>query len=697
MTHDTSVGPEGGFPADRSDFVLPVSGDISPLVHLIEDHTSVEPGEASRAQLSVRNISGVVESFDLTVLGPAEPWVEIMPTALSLFPGDEGTAVVTFRPPMSSTVVAGDYIVGVRAMSHVSRACTAADEILVAVAPFYRFATDISRTTFAVRTKAKTQIRIMNQGNSTLTYRISAVDPEGYIRVVVPVEEITLAPGESTWITVIGKMAPRIFGSSNDTRTIIATITPLSDPLTQAPIVGVDPVEQRINILHKPFIRLRLGLFGRLVLLIAILALIAAFIFARILDNTPPTATGAPPVPENFTATLNDSNQPVLTWEAASGAQQYSIYGVGAAGDPVPSTSPTPAASATPAPTVTVTVAPAAYTSREGLMFVPAVATSAPVADSSALTELPAASPSATPPASPSPLTSGSHDIARLPSPVCDNCTEIATVDAGTTRYVAEQAKAGENCYRISAKVGTTQSLYSPQTCIIVPATNVLDTDGDGVADAPDANGDGQPETVDTNGDGVPDASGDANGDGQADAGAAPAAPAAAPVIAPCPPVKPHARAASSDTVAILWKKAVKPPKGMTAPDPAASSAAPAPAGGKDGASTTAAADTSKVCDPAKEITGWTIQRQIFTGWSDVSPEGKADDTAIEITGLTADTEYCYRMRAKAADANSVYSKKFCTMTLPGIDPAPSPGVSESAGQPSATPSASPSVRVLAP
>ena len=107
-----------------------------------------------------------------------------------------------------------------------------------------------------------------------------------------------------------------------------------------------------------------------------------------------------------------------------------------------------------------------------------------------------------------------------------------------------EQAKPGENCYRISAKVDAIQSLYSPQTCIIVPATDVLDTDGDGVADAPDANGDGIPETVDTNGDGVADAAGDANGDGQMDTGTAPAAPATAPPIAPCPPVKTQARAA---------------------------------------------------------------------------------------------------------------------------------------------------------
>jgi len=640
-----SLGSEGELAADGPPFILPVSGGLPPLVHLIEDHSTVEPGEASRAELSVRNVSGIVESYDLTVLGPAEPWVEVLPTALSLFPGDEGTAVVTFRPPLTSNVVAGDYVVGIRAMSHVTRECTASDEILVTVSPFYRYAADISRTTFAVRTKAKTQIQIVNQGNATTTYRISAVDPEGYIRVVVPQKEVTLAPGESVWVPILGKMAPRIFGSANDTRTIIAKITAFKDPESHSPLVDVEPVEQRINILHKPFIRLRLGLFGRLVLLITILALIAAFVFARILDNTPPEAVGAPSVPQAFRATLNDANQPILTWEASPGATQYSIYGIGTAGDPPPSTPATPPVASAPAvatPTAAPVLAP-----RDSIVILPAVATSAPPA-----------------------LAGG-----NLESPVCDNCTEIATVDTGTTRYVVEKPVPGENCYRIAAKVGETQSLYSPRTCIIVPATATLDTDGDGVADAPDANGDGIPETADSNGDGVPDAPGDANGDGQMDTGAAPAAPAAAPAIAPCPPIKTKARAASTTTIAILWKKAVKPPKGMTAPDPAASVNPAAPTEGKDAAAGASTSDTSNVCDPAKEITGWTVQRQIFTGWSDITPEAKPDDTAIEITDLTPNTEYCFRMRATAADANSIYSKKFCTMTLPEIDPAPSSSV----------------------
>lgn len=620
---------------------------VSPVVHLREDHAFVDPGQLYSTTVTVRNVSAIVESYDVTPIGPASPWIDVSPGVLSLFPGEEGQASISFRPPTSSTVVAGDYVVGIRAMSHVSRECTAAAELLVSVAPFYRFGTDMARTTFAVRTRASSQIRIVNNGNSTVDFSIEAFDPEGYMKVLLDQTRVTLAPGESTWIPIRVRMAPRIFGASNDTRSVQINVMPVRNADIDLPILETPPSEMRMNILHKPFIRLRLGLFGRLVFLFAILALIAAFLVSRWLDNTPPTVTGAPPVPTNFTAEVNDLNQPVLTWDQAPGASQYTIYAVGAAGDPVP----------TPTPTVNVqipsTTSPADYSG--GITFRsaayvtaggdPLTSTATPTPASTgdpALVDDPAGDyVDVDPSTTAAPLTN--EDL--LPSPICQGCSEIATVDGGTTRYVVEKVNPGEACYRIAAKVGATQSLYSPQSCVEIIDPTWVD-----------------PETgLDANGQ-VPGAAGGAGG--AADAAAAP--------IPPCPPIKTDARAVSTDSVAILWKPAVNPPKGWVAPDPSAS---PAPA-----ASVDPSAETVKVCDPAKTLTGWSVQRKIFTGWSDVSPEPKAPDTAVEVTGLSAGTKYCFRMRANAADASSKYTKKFCTTTLPGIDPAPesSPGVTES-------------------
>lgn len=655
----------------------PGSGDdIPPLVHLASDHTEVEPGQAVRIDVTVSNPSGQVESYDLTVLGPAAPWVTISPQTLSLFPGEDGTATLTIRPPMSSSVVAGTYFVGVRAMSHVSRERSASAELVVAVEPFYRFTTAISRSTFAVRTKAKTQVRVINQGNSTVTYSLAAYDPDGYLRISLPQSTVTLVPGEAHWVPILAKMAPRPFGTANDIRTVITSVTPLRNADTDAAIIDEQPSEQRINILHRPFIRLRFGLFARLVLIFGLLALVAAFAFSRFMANQAPATIGAPPVPSGFLAALTTDDTPVLTWKTSPGATGYTIYSVAQSPD-----APAPAPAAPPAAVVPApAVAPAALTGDAVFLL---------AADTSP---------------SPEPV-----DLADRPLPVCEGCTEVTSVDAGTTRYVVETFTPGTNCWRIAATVGETQSLYSPEACIDVPeaapALAAVDTDGDGTPDSVDTNGDGVPDApaVDTDGDGTPDAAG-----------------APAPVVAPCPPTKLKVKPVSPTALAVLWKPAVEPPPGMTTPDDAAASgvdggdlkmkqrSASRPAlltpVSWTGGSITRTADSSSsaaeapapdptVCDPAKKITGWTVQRKIFSGWSDVSPEPKADDTAIEVSGLDPDRRYCFRMSAKAADANSVYTEKICARTpaLPEPAPSSSPGETFDNANPSSTATPAPS------
>ena len=623
MTTELTYPTPTGDPGDGAE-------GIRPVVSVREKHVFVEPGETVRAAVSVRNVSGIIETYDLTPMGPASPWVTVLPPSVSLFPGEEETSTVTFRPPTSSAVVAGDYVVSVRARSQVNSHCMAADELVVSVEPFYRFETDIARSTFQVRTKATAQICISNKGNSTMTYAVNAVDPEDYVKIIIRDRTVTLAPGESVWIPISVKMAPRIFGTANDTRTITATIVPLRNADADIPIVDPEPANQPINLLHRPFIKLRVGLFGKFVLLIGLLALLAAFILSRILDATPPTATGAPPVPTQFRATLNDLNQPVLTWQAASGATGYTIYGVGTTADPVP----------TPTPTVAIEV-PAATAAAVS----PASAGDGSLHVTFAVAPLPRTSDMPQPSGSPAPATGVDT---TLPSPVCEDCTEVASVDAGTTRFVVEQVNPGEACYRIAATVGTTQSLYSPPTCV-----EVRTADEQAAVAAEAAGG--------------TDAAGGAGGGAGADG-----APAGPPP--PCEPVATEARAVSSTAVALLWQAASAPPKGWSTPEPSAS---PQLRGGEAGSKDAPASADEKVCDPALKITGWSVQRKIFTGWSDVSPEPKPNDTAVEVGDLEPDTKYCFRMSAKSATGDSRYTKKFCVKTLPAPESSASASPSE--------------------
>ena len=624
MTHPSFPDPSIDVPLMR------------PLVNVREDHARITPGEAFRAHVDVQNAGTIVETYDLIPLGPAAPWVEIEPSSLSLFPGEEGTAVVTMRPPLSPSVVAGDYMVGIQAMSQVRRENASSDELLASVAPFYRFTTSIGRNSFSIRTKAKLLVQVTNEGNSTVAYQIDAVDPEGYLTVKPEEPTVTLAPGESRWSGVLVKAAPRIIGTSFDTRAFTATITPIRNADTGMPIVDPDVSDAQGSVLHKPFIRVRLGFFGKFILIIGLLALIAVFLFSRFLAGTPASTAGAPPVPANFSAVTSSSGQVVLTWEQSPGASNYTVYAVDAsdASDSASSSATASGSTATP------------------VVFKVSVS----------------ASPSASP----------GLDLSTRPSPICAGCTEVATVDAGTTRYVIDAPSPGEACYRIAAKVDSIQSLYSPQTCTYVPDPNGVDVNGDGTSDG-----------VDTNGDGTPDAP-------LAEAGGAAGASEPPTPPAPCPPSDTEVKAVSTTSLAILWATATAPPRGMSAPPLAAESSASTRAGLKPSVDTV----TSNVCDPAAQITGWTIQRKIFTGWSDVAVEPKAADTAAEVVDLSPATKYCFRMRATSAAGESVYTKTFCGKTASPATPDPTvtPGASPApSGTPSAGATPEPTQSVVAP
>ena len=584
---------------------------MRPLVNVREDHARITPGEAFRAHVDVRNAGTIVETYDLIPLGPAAPWVEIEPSSVSLFPGEEGTALVTMRPPLSPSVVAGEYVVGIQAMSQVRRENASSDELLASVAPFYRFSTSIGRNSFSIRTKAKLLVQVANEGNSTVTYQIDAIDPEGYLTVKPDEPTVTLAPGEARWSGVMVKAAPRIIGTSFDTRAFTATITPIRNADTGMPIVDPEVNTAQGSVLHKPFVRVRLGFFGKLILLIGLLALIAVFIFSRFLAGTPATTEGAPPVPANFTAATSTSGQVVLTWQQAPGASNYTVYAVGT----------------TDATGTDSSADPNASTSSNATPVVLSASASA------------------------SPGASSGVDPGNRATPICTGCTEVATVDAGTTRYVIEAPTPGDACYRIAAKINTTQSLYSPQSCTYVPDPNGVDINGDGTSDG-----------VDTNGDGSPDAP-------LAEAGAGASATPTPP--APCPPTDTEVKAVSTTALAILWTTATTPPKGMIAP-PLSSEQSTTRSGTKP----TVDVVTSNVCDPAAAITGWSIQRKIFTGWSDVPVEPKAADTAAEVADLSPDTKYCFRMRSSSDAGNSVYTKAFCGRTAAPVLPDPTPAPS---------------------
>jgi hypothetical protein len=70
--------------------------------HLETRLVPVDPGSTAAVPIRVRNTGSVVDQFTIQVLGEAAAWTVVAPPSVSLFPGAEETATITFTPPRSS-------------------------------------------------------------------------------------------------------------------------------------------------------------------------------------------------------------------------------------------------------------------------------------------------------------------------------------------------------------------------------------------------------------------------------------------------------------------------------------------------------------------------------------------------------------------------------------------------------------------
>lgn len=695
-----------------------------PVVSVSQSRVEAAPGQPVRLKITVRNVGPVVETYSLSVVGPEGSWLTVVPSEVSLFPGAEGSAALIIKPGRTSKLPAGDYTVGVMARSEVDPHESTVAEVTIAVTPFYDSNLSLSRTTIDIRRRATTFAQVTNNGNAFVDYRLDVADPDGYLRFKVEDPEFTLAPGDTIWKKVTVSAPLHLFGSSR-TLSMVASLTSIRDHTSGTALEEIRPSIQRVTLVQRPIVRFRLGLLGRILLLLLIVGLILAFVLSRAgLTGSPDVKVGPPPPPQGLTVQVYEGSQALLTWQASPGAQGYSIYAVGSTGNalmaaspstsaspsasaspstsapavasaptPTPSASPTPDASPTPSasPAPTATPSPTASTasllslsSGHGSLRAAGVsvrtggdATSSPTPTSSTGTETPTsgtpstASPTATPSTDP-----GNLDLAEtdIESPSCGDCTHVADVPTGTTRYIVTKTMPGQqNCYRIIATAGTASSLYTPSECVEIPGT------------AASASSTSASSSGSTSG--------------------------AAATAGVCPPYMPLASPLTSTSLAITWlppteykatssggsgkktkkgyRKFLKWKSGpFTTADRAGRMFVPRGGGSASGSS--AAQPTP--CNPQAAVTGFELQRQILDGWTTISPAPTASDTAIEVGALQPSTKYCFRMRSQATPSPSAYTETFCATTQSGSAPAPTPTPT-----PTPVPTTSPSAAALDP
>src|SRR4051794_4990786 len=96
------------------------------IIVLEPDTAGVDAGGRTTLTASLRNQSGIVDSYELRVQGMPQPWWSAAPPALDLVPfgadsgGYEGKTAISVHPPRSPEARAGQWEVQVVAVSRVS-------------------------------------------------------------------------------------------------------------------------------------------------------------------------------------------------------------------------------------------------------------------------------------------------------------------------------------------------------------------------------------------------------------------------------------------------------------------------------------------------------------------------------------------------------------------------------------------------
>ena len=165
-----------------------------------QSSVSVVPGDMGVASVRVRNTGTVVDQYTLTVLGQPAAWTTVVPAALSLFPGADGTIELHFAPPRAPGVGSGSVPFGVRVVGSQDPDNPVVEEGEVNLLPFVDVTGKLTPRTTETKRKAKHEIILDNKGNTPVAVTLSVTDPDEQLAFALPESLVTVQAGQSAHI-----------------------------------------------------------------------------------------------------------------------------------------------------------------------------------------------------------------------------------------------------------------------------------------------------------------------------------------------------------------------------------------------------------------------------------------------------------------------------------------------------------------
>ena len=155
---------------------------------------NVAPGESASSTITLRNVSPLVDVFDVIITGLPSEFYRLSHSEFRLFPGDEIETDLEFSPPISSDILAGDYEFEINLSARNHPGETVSIPATLALAPYFSFETVI-RPERITGPSANFSLSINNQSNTVLSFQGSGEDPEGFCQFQFPADGINVEAG----------------------------------------------------------------------------------------------------------------------------------------------------------------------------------------------------------------------------------------------------------------------------------------------------------------------------------------------------------------------------------------------------------------------------------------------------------------------------------------------------------------------
>ena len=202
------------------------------------------PGVPTVCEIGIRNTGTLVDDLTVELLGEAASFGEIVPRALQLLPGTQGSVQVRLQPPLRPSPRAGPLPAQLRVVSKADPGGSATGDTVLAVSAFGDVRAELVPRNARGFRSAPYTLTVSNQGNDVIVAQVSARDPDEALAFESAPPTVTVEPTSEAKVVVRARARKWHYVGRPQSRPFEATV---EDPRWP-------PVTREGVFVHKPLV-----------------------------------------------------------------------------------------------------------------------------------------------------------------------------------------------------------------------------------------------------------------------------------------------------------------------------------------------------------------------------------------------------------------------------------------------------------